>query len=246
MLVQVLLLRLLAWIGLPLLLIVLVAGPARVAGWCRAAWEWLFGQRLQPARVFESVVAKHREHVAELTDAIKQAERSEANVRENILRSQKAIVALDQEAAAAAGIDELEARAALYKLNLEKRAQETFQEQAARLHARIVEARKRLYLLELQLRQYEAGRDILLAQLAEARTVEQQYALANQFDAFNAVAEWKRAEGLVQDAAASAASADRVLTDTAALPLAGPAPVVDPADLDAQMAALIADLKAKA
>jgi phage shock protein A len=107
---------------------------------------------------------------------------------------------------------------------------------------RIDQARRRLHLLELQLRQYEVGRSILLAQLAEAKTVEQQYALASQFDPFSAVAAWTRAEGSVQQAAQTARAAEQVFTDTADLPLNGQPIRIDPVLLDHQLAELKAQM----
>src|SRR5207253_2339861 len=110
----------------------------------------------------------------------------------------------------AAADDDLGARAALYKLNLERLAVGGFREQLQQQRVRIDQARRRLHLLELQLRQYEVGRTVLLSQLAEAKTVEQQYALANQFDPFSAVAAWVRAEGTVQQATQNARAAEQV------------------------------------
>ena len=103
-----------------------------------------------------------------------------------------------------------------------------FQEQLALQKARIDQGRRRLHLLELQLRQYEVGRSILLAQLAEAKTVEQQYALASQFDPFSTVAAWNRAEGSVHQAAQNAQAAEQVFEDTADLPLNGQPVRIDP------------------
>ena len=88
------------------------------------------------------------------------------------------------------------------------------------------------------MRQYEVGRSILLSQLAEAQTVEQQYAIASNFDPFSAVANWQQAEGMVQEKALSARAVEQVYTDTAEMPLAGQPAQVDPAALDAQLAAL--------
>jgi hypothetical protein len=244
-LLEILVFRLVAWVGLPLLLVVLVAGPTRVRGWFSAAWSWLFERRLEPGEVFDRVVRTHQAQVEALSAAIAQAEETQAELSKNATQSEKAVARLGRESNEAAITDDVEARAALYKLNLERMALESFRREAERLRVRVIEAKRRLYLLQLQLRQFEVGRSILLAQLAEARTVEQQYALANQFDPFNAVAEWRKAEGLVHDAARGAAAADRALADTAALPLAGPAPAIDPAALDAQMAELIASLKTK-
>jgi phage shock protein A len=131
--------------------------------------------------------------------------------------------------------DDLGARAALYKLNLERLAVQGFQAQLTQQKERIDQTRRRLHLLELQLRQYEVGRSILLSQLAEARTVEQQYALANHFDPFSAVAAWVRTEGEVQQAAQNARATGQVLTDSADLPLTGQPIHIDPELLDAQL-----------
>ena len=102
----------------------------------------------------------------------------------------------------------------------------------------MTDARRRLHLLELQLRQYEVGRSILLSQLAEAQTVEQQYAIAKDFDPFSAVAEWKQAEGMVHEKALTARAVEQVYTDVADIPLTGQPPQVDPALLETQLAEL--------
>jgi hypothetical protein len=88
------------------------------------------------------------------------------------------------------------------------------------------------------LRQYEVGRSILLSQLAEAKSVEQQYAIATNFDPFNAIANWQQAEGLVQEKALNARAFEQVYADLAEMPLAGQPAQVDHAALDAQLAAL--------
>ena len=91
---------------------------------------------------------------------------------------------------------------------------ENFSVQLKRQRELIEDSRRRLYELELQLRQYEVGRNILLSQLAAAEKVEQQYAIARQFDPFNAVANWQRAEGLVQQKSLNAKAIERVYADT--------------------------------
>ena len=118
----------------------------------------------------------------------------------------------------------------------------SFRDQLDKQRGHIDAVRRNLYLVELQLRQYEVGRSILLSQLAEAKTVEQQYALASQFDPYNAVADWHRAEGEVRQAAQSARAAEQVYADTADLPLGGQPVRIDPALIDAQLA----ELKAQA
>jgi phage shock protein A len=172
-----------------------------------------------------------------------ESEAAQADIVRNMRRSEESIVALELEArTAAANDDDLGARAALYKINLERLAVAGFKEQLSQQKLRIDQARRRLHLLELQLRQYEVGRSILLAQLAEAKTVEQQYALASEFDPFSAVAAWTRAEGSVQQVSQNARAVEQVLSDTADLPLNGQPVRIDPELLDAQLAELKAQL----
>ena len=120
----------------------------------------------------------------------------------------------------------------------------SFEQHLERQRESIAESRRRLYLLELQLRQFEVGRSILLSQLAAAKTLEQQYAIANQFDPFSAVANWSRAEGMVQDKAITARAVERVHADTNDLAAPG-TPEVDPIVLEAQLAELKARLNSQ-
>jgi phage shock protein A len=240
---EVVVLRLVFWVGLPLLLVILVVGPARVSGWARKAWGWLSTKRLDPEEILTEVVQAHEKRIAGLRKALTRSEAAETDITRNARKSEENIAALEKEAAAhAARADDLGARAALYKLNMERLAVKSFQEQLERQRQHIVEARRRLYLLELQLRQYEVGRSILLSQLAEAQTVEQQYAIANNFDPFSAVANWQQAEGMVQEKAQNARAFEQVYTDIAEIPLAGQPAPVDPAALDQQLAELKARL----
>jgi phage shock protein A len=232
-------LRLVFWVGVPLGLIVLAVGPQRVRRWAAAFWGWLWIKRLEPEEILTKVVKLHEKHIGELKKALTRSEEAETEIARNIGKSRQNIAALEEEARAhVARGDDLGARAALYKLNLEQLAASSFQEQLARQRLHITEARRRLYLLELQLRQYEVGRTILLSQLAEARTVEQQYAIAKNFDPFNAVANWQQAEGMVQEKALNARAFEQVYSDIAEMPLAGQPAQVDPAALDAQLAEL--------
>jgi phage shock protein A len=240
---ELLLLRLLVWVGLPLILVAVAIGPGR--SWqlvCRA-WAWLGDRRHEPTEVLNRVVKEHEKNIRQLRDVLQQSEAAGADIARNMRRSEESIAALEREARTAAGADDdLGARAALYKLNLERLAVAGFREQLGQQKLRIDQARRRLHLLELQLRQYEVGRSILLAQLAEAKTVEQQYALASEFDPFSAVAAWTRAEGSVQQAAQCARAAEQVYQDTADLPLNGTPVRIDPELLDAQLAELKARL----
>ncbi len=231
--------RLVLWIGLPIALLVLVLGPVRVWRAVKRGWTWLWKRRLDPEEILTQVVHQHEQHIDAVRKALSRSETAEADIRQNIGRSKENIASLEEEARAnVLHGDDLGARAALYKVNLERLAVNSFQEQLTRQREHIAEARRRLYLLELQLRQYEVGRSILLSQLAEAKTVEQQYAIANNFDPFSAVAHWQQAEGMVQEKALTARAVEQVYNDVAEMPLAGQPAQVDPAALDAQLAAL--------
>jgi phage shock protein A len=241
--IAVVLLRLVVWVGLPILLVALAVGPARSARLVSRAWAWLTDRRQEPAEVLNRVVKEQEKSIAAVREALRQAESTQAEIARNLKRGEENVTALEAEARACARADDdLGARAALHKLNLERLAAAGFRDQLQQHKGRIDESRRRLHLLELQLRQYEVGRSILLSQLAEARTVEQQYALASQFDPYNAVADWHRAEGEVRQAAQSARAAEQVFADTADLPLGGRPVRIDPALIDAQLA----ELKAQA
>jgi phage shock protein A len=236
---ELFLLRVLVWVVVPLLLVAVALGPARSWRILRKTWGWLEDRRHEPTEVLNRVVREHEKNIRALREVLRQAEAAQADIVRNSSRSEDNIAALEQEASAMVrNGDDLGARAALYKLNLERLAVQGFQTQLTQQKARIDQTRRRLHLLELQLRQYEVGRSILLSQLAEAKTVEQQYALANQFDPFSAVAAWVRTEGSVQEAAQNARAAEQVLNDTADLPLSGQPVRIEPEMLDAQLAQL--------
>jgi phage shock protein A len=233
------LLRVLVWGGLPLLLVVLGIGPRRVWGAVKRGWTWLWTRRLDPEEVLTRVVQGHQKHVADLRDVLSRAEAAEKEIGRHLQTSEDNIASLDKEAHKLAGQgDDLGARAALYRLNLERAAADTFRQQRQRQQEHIADLRRHLYLMELRLRQYEVGRQILLAQLAEAKTVEQQAAIAAGFDPFNAVANWQRAEGMVEEKALTTRAKARVYADTAEMPLTTQPARVDPEELDAQLAAL--------
>ena len=198
--VEFFLLRLVVWFGLLLALVALAVGPRRLWRGVKRAWTVALRKRLDPNEILTQVVEQHQRHVKAVRAALSQAEAAEKAIRENLRQSEEHVTVLDAEAkASAAAGDELGARAALYKINLEHVAVENFREQLERQCDMVTESRHRLYLLELQLRQYEVGRSILLSQLAQAEKVEEQYAIARRFDPFNAVANWQKAEGLVQE-----------------------------------------------
>lgn len=237
--IDILAVRLFFWFVLPLLLVVLVVGPARFWRFCKRSWNWVWEKRLDPQEILSQIVRQHEEHVAALKKVLTQAEAAEAEIARNLRQSGENVTAFEREARQQMErADELGARAALYKVNLEKLTLQNFQEQRERQRGHIEETRRRLYLMELQLRQYEVGRSILLSQLAEARTVEQQYAIARKFDPYSAVANWQKAEGLVQEQTLNARAVEQVYVDTADMPLAGQPAQVDPGVLDSQLAEL--------
>jgi phage shock protein A len=234
-------LRLLLWVALPGALGVLLIGPARVKGWFTRLGKWLFDKRLDPEQILTEVVRQQEKRITALRQALSRSENAEADITRHIASSNANIATLEAEARTlAAQQDDLGARAALYKLNLERQAVKSFEEQLQKQKQHVAESRRRLYLIELQLRQYEVGRSILLSQLAEAQTVEQQFAIANNFDPFSAIANWHQAEGIVQEKALTARAAERVYSDIVELP-----PVAQPAQHDATaLEAQLAELKA--
>jgi phage shock protein A len=237
-----LLIRLVLLFGLPLLLLMLVVGPKRLWGAVKRGWNWVTQKRLDPEEILTQVVRQHQQHVAAVRKAVAQAEIAEADLVRNLEQSEASVAALEHDAREhASHQDALGAQADLYKLNLERMAIENFRSQLERQRKLMAESRRRLYLLELQLRQYEVGRSILLSQLAEAKTAEQQYAIANEFDPFNAVANWQKAEGLVQEKALTARAMERVYADTADLAVAGQPQPIDPVLLESQLAELRAE-----
>jgi len=241
-LIELFLLRMFLLVGLPLLLAVLMVGPQRLVGGAKRAWRWLWTRRLEPEQILAQVVRQHEESVKAVTHVIAQAEAAEKEILRGIEQGEQNVVALQEESRQwAAKGDEEGAKEPLYRLNLEKLALDSFREQLAEQRHVIAENRRRRFLLELQLRQYEVGRSILLSQLAEAEQVEQQYAIARQFDPFNAVADWQRAEAAVQEKALNAKALERVQSDIAEI-TASP-----PSDFDSSLVeAQLAELRTKA
>ena len=112
------------------------------------------------------VVREHEKAIRQLRDVLSQSESAQGEIVRNMRKSEESVNALQREARQlAAADDDLGARAALYKINLERLALAGFQEQLKQQRQRIDQARRRLHLLELQLRQYEVGRSILLARV---------------------------------------------------------------------------------
>src|SRR5438105_7380321 len=126
--IELMMLRGVLWVGIPLLLFVLAVGPRRVRGALLRVRKWLFERPLDPQEVLTRVVRQHEEHVAALREALKQAEATEQEIAQNIRLSEDSITVQEREARERLRQgDELGARAALFKLNLESQAIETFQ-----------------------------------------------------------------------------------------------------------------------
>jgi phage shock protein A len=242
--VEYFLLRLLLWIGLLTALIALAVGPRKLRSSIKRIWSIAFRKRLDPEEILTNVVLQHEQHVKAVREAVGKAEAAEAALRANLKQSEEHVPVLEAEAKRLASDgDELGARAALYKKQLEQSAIGNFREQLERHCVMIAESRHRLFMLELQLRQYEVGRSILLSQLAQAEKTEEQYAIARQFDPFNAVANWQQAEGLVLEKSLNARAKERVYVDTTDMDVSYPTSAIDPAVLEAQLADLRAQTK---
>src|SRR4051794_33678014 len=127
---ELLLLRLLVWVVVPLLLVALAVGPARSWRALRRCWAWVEDRRHEPAEVLNRVVREHEKNIKALREVLRQAEAAHNDIVRNMRRSEENITALEVEARAAASSgDDLGARAALYKFNLEKLAVAGFREQ---------------------------------------------------------------------------------------------------------------------
>jgi phage shock protein A len=242
--VEYFLLRLLLWLGLLSALLALAVGPRKLRSSIKRLWSIAFRKRLDPEEILTNVVLQHEQHVKAVREAVGKAETAEAALRANLKQSEEHVPVLEAEAKRLASEgDELGARAALYKKQLEQSAIVNFREQLERHCGMIAESRHRLFMLELQLRQYEVGRSILLSQLAQAEKTEEQYAIARQFDPFNAVANWQQAEGLVLEKSLNARAKERVYVDTTDMDVSYPTSAIDPAVLEAQLADLRAQTK---
>jgi phage shock protein A len=229
------------WVGLPMLLVVLAVGPGRCWRAVKRGWSWLWRKRLDPEEVLGQVVKQYQALVESLNGTLARSRKAEYDLLQHIKQSEDNLVALEAAAGKAAkSQDDLEAKAVLYRINLERSALVTFRGQLERQKKQIDDVRKHLYLGELQLRQYEVGRSILLSQLAEAQTAEQQYTIASQFDPFSAVANWKQAEDVVEEKQMNARAVERVYADLMDGPLGAtpgtpPPPHVAAEALDEQL-----------
>src|SRR4051794_1378198 len=105
--------RLVLWIGLPLLLVVLLIGPSRVKAGLKRATAILFQRRLDPQVILAQVVRQQVEHVSSVRRALTQSEAAENEIARNLKASQKNVADLEHDAKALVQSgDELGAKAA--------------------------------------------------------------------------------------------------------------------------------------
>jgi phage shock protein A len=188
-------LRLVLFVGIPTIVAVVVLGPSRVERILSRWWNWFWGKRYEPEQLLAEVVRKHQDQVAAHKRTVEIAEAAERDAERNHRKSEAEIASLEKKARQAVRSgDDLGARAILLKLNLERRQAAKSQEEWDRRRLETVEERKKLYLLELELRQFEVGRESFLQQVATAATMDQQLAVARNFDPFNTIAAWRRSE----------------------------------------------------
>ena len=121
--IELLMLRTVLWVGLPLLLVVLAVGPQRMWRNVKRGWQWLWKKRLEPEEILSQVVKQHQELVTAVNVVIAKAEAAEAEIQRNVERGERNVAALEEESRTlAAGKDDTAAREVLFKLNLEKLA----------------------------------------------------------------------------------------------------------------------------
>ncbi|HZY86474.1 MAG TPA: hypothetical protein VFE78_16690, partial [Gemmataceae bacterium] len=104
--IEVLLLRLVVWVGVPLFLVALAVGPSRSWRLVRRGWAWLTDRRHEPADVLNRVVTEHEKNIQAVREALRQAETTQAEIARNLKRSEENINALEAEARACARADD--------------------------------------------------------------------------------------------------------------------------------------------
>ena len=120
---ELLLVRGVLWVGLPILLVVLAVGPQRFLNGLKRGWRWLWQRRLEPEQILSQVVKQYETLVVSLKDVLAKAEVAEQEIVDNIATSETNVTDLEAETKErVAAKDDLGARAAVYKLNLEQQA----------------------------------------------------------------------------------------------------------------------------
>jgi len=190
--VELVVLRLVLLVGLPLVACVLIFGPARVEQSLVRAWNWFWGRRYEPERLLRLTVRQQEQLVASRRLQAQRAEAMLADSTAVLQKSETDIANLDKKAERLALTgDDLGARAALLKLHLERYQAAKLLEQWRVAQHKNAEIRRELYGAELQLRQYEVGRELFLSQAADLRTIKEQLAMARDFDPFHSIADWR-------------------------------------------------------
>lgn len=206
-------------------------------------FNWFWDGRQEPTAILNHVIRQLHQNINALQRLLQQAESTQQEIVTNRQRSEETIHTLEAEARILAmKKDDTGACNSLAKLHLERMALNNFDSQLARHEQRIVETRRPLHLLELQYRQYEVGKSNLLGQLAEAKTLEQEFALVNEFDLTGAVAAWQQAEGTVAEATQNVLAQEKVYQDTSDFPLGNQPLRVDPEIIENQLNQLKTDV----
>ena len=93
-----LLVRFILWFGLPVLLLLLVVGPRKLWRRLQFGWHWLFQRRLQPEELLAHALRQLQDHIAAVRRALAQAEATEAELRDNVRKSEQNMTSLEAEA----------------------------------------------------------------------------------------------------------------------------------------------------
>ena len=86
---EVLLLRLLVWVGVPLFLIAIAIGPSRTWRIFRRVWAWVDDRRHEPTEVLNRVVSEHEKSIRQLKDVLSQTEAAQAEMHQKLARAGK-------------------------------------------------------------------------------------------------------------------------------------------------------------
>src|SRR5215471_14768633 len=96
--VELIALRLVLLVGLPLLACVLIFGPARVEKRLVRAWNWFWGKRYEPEQLLRRVVEKQHELIAARRRLAERAESTLAELAASLRRSETEIANLETKA----------------------------------------------------------------------------------------------------------------------------------------------------
>ena len=103
---ELLLVRSVLLVGLPLVLVLLAVGPQRFWKNVKRGWTWLWRRRLEPEEILTQVVAQYEKLVVSVRDVLAQSEIAEKVILKNIATSEKNVTALEAETKELAGTDD--------------------------------------------------------------------------------------------------------------------------------------------